>query len=93
MNGATAVGGEGVGNLEIGLDTSVTTTWGQINQNQDLQDFRRLLNHLEQTQSTRLRGGNTDEKNHIHSAFGGGVEYRADNTQRMGRQDCFCVSF
>ena len=30
MNGATVVGGEGVGNLEIRPDTSVTTTWGQI---------------------------------------------------------------
>ena len=30
MNGATGVGGEGVGNLEIRPDVSVTTTWGQI---------------------------------------------------------------
>ena len=30
MNGAAVVGGEGVGNLEIRPDTSVTTTWGQI---------------------------------------------------------------
>ena len=30
MNGATVVDGEGVGNLEIRPDNSVTTTWGQI---------------------------------------------------------------
>ena len=30
MNGATVVDGEGVGNLEIRPDASVTTTWGQI---------------------------------------------------------------
>ena len=30
MNGATGVGGEGIGNLEVRPDTSVTTTWGQI---------------------------------------------------------------
>ena len=30
MNGATAVGGEGIGNLEIRPDTSLTTTWGQV---------------------------------------------------------------
>ena len=30
MNGAAVVGGEGVGNLEIRPDTSITTTWGQI---------------------------------------------------------------
>ena len=30
MNGAAVVGGEGVGNLEIRPDTSVTSTWGQI---------------------------------------------------------------
>ena len=30
MNGATAVGGEGVGNLEIRPDNSLATTWGQV---------------------------------------------------------------
>ena len=31
MNGATVVDGGGVGNLEIRPDTSLTTTWGQVN--------------------------------------------------------------
>ena len=30
MNGATVVDGEGIGNLEIRPDTSLTTTWGQV---------------------------------------------------------------
>lgn len=30
MNGATVIGGEGIGNLEIRPDTSLTTTWGQV---------------------------------------------------------------
>ena len=30
MNGATVVNGEGIGNLEIRPDNSLTTTWGQI---------------------------------------------------------------
>ena len=30
MNGATAIGGTGVGNLEIRPDNSLTTTWGQV---------------------------------------------------------------
>ena len=34
MNGATVVGGEGIGNLEIRPDTSLTTTWGQVKSEQ-----------------------------------------------------------
>ena len=30
MNGATIVDGEGIGNLEVRPDTSLTTTWGQV---------------------------------------------------------------
>lgn len=30
MNGATVIGGEGIGNLEIRPDNSLTTTWGQV---------------------------------------------------------------
>ena len=30
MNGATVVGDEGIGNLEIRPDNSLTTTWGQV---------------------------------------------------------------
>ena len=34
MNGATVVGGEGIGNLEIRPSTSLTTTWGQVKSEQ-----------------------------------------------------------
>ena len=30
MNGATVIDGDGIGNLEIRPDTSLTTTWGQV---------------------------------------------------------------